>query len=725
MSSGADTPEPEPHPDLVTPPAPEPAPDAPPSPVGHFLLASSEPALLASLAAELDARDDVQVRRVGGTAASPHILAAVMPLEVADRLRRDFPDRLTVEVDQPLEHFQNDAPQPLPGVRSAEPMPENESPQPPVPPNAGQQGQTLRKKPEQYLIAPLPADVVPAGFEPVDTESLVSRLQQDPEIRLRRRIPLAGSATGAAAPAGGGGPAQPATTPQTQLAFTEVIVAEMPPQRAAMLDRDPTTHIEPNHPVRLTAPTPPGATAEQQWVNPGVGLSAGPHTAVPFLVSGSDSGPLAGATISILSPEGTFNASTGPDGRATVNLTVHDLGAVTGVYVKPAGGYWEHWTDDPDLSTTSDNIVVLRPLVETFPAFPDRQVAGWGLAAMGLDQIPPTYRGQGVKVAVIDSGAAPGHPDLEHRIAHGADFVGGEDGQWSVDVVGHGTHCAGVIGSADNGTGILGIAVEAELHVCRIFPGGRYGDIAAAISYCVENQIDVVNLSLGGGAPSPIINDAIEQARQAGVACVVAAGNTAGPVQFPGRLPGVLTVAAVGKLGQYPADTYHAKQVWGQPDSQGYFAAAFSCHGPEVDVCAPGVAILSSVPDRGYAAWDGTSMATPHVTGLAALVLAHHPDFRDRYRARDARRVDRLFEILRSSCTAMDFGDPGRTGAGMPNAVRALALDDQSLATQELSALREAMVGAGLLLPPQPGQMLDPLEQVRRLLQAAGVLPRS
>jgi hypothetical protein len=706
---------------VVTPRADEPGPDPTPPRVGNFLLASSDPVLLAGVAAELGAEADVRVNRVGGTTAQPTILAAKMPLERADRLREEFPDRLVIEVDQPLEHFDIDIDgrQPQPAVRSAEAMPENEDPHPPVPPNAGERGQTLRKKPEQYLIAAVPSDVVPAGFEPLDTESLVARLQKDPEIQLRQRIPLPGSAA-SATPAGAGVPA----ARQNRAAFTEIIVAEMPAHRAAALERDPTTHIEPNHPIRLTAPAPLATPTDAPWVNPGVGLSAGPRTAVTFLVSGSDSGPLPGATVTVLSAEGNFQASTGPDGRAAVILTVHDLAAITGVYVKPAGGYWEHWTDDPNLSTTSDNIVVLRPLEETFPEFPGRQVAGWGLAALTLDQIPPTYRGQGIKVAVVDSGAVPGHPELADRIAHGADFVGGEDGQWSVDVVGHGTHCAGVIAAADNGTGILGIAVEAELHVCRIFPGGMYGDIAKAINYCVENQIDLINLSLGGGAPSQIISDAIEQARQAGVACVVAAGNTAGPVQFPGRLPGVLTVAAVGKLGQYPADTYHAKQVWGQPDAEGYFSPAFTCHGPEVDLCAPGVAILSSVPDRGYAAWDGTSMATPHVTGLAALVLAHHPDFRDGYKTRDARRVDRLFDILRSSCRPVDFGDPGRTGAGMPIAVRALALDDQSLATRELSSLREAMQSAGLLPASPPDQAADPLEQVRRILQAAGLIPR-
>jgi subtilisin family serine protease len=76
--------------------------------------------------------------------------------------------------------------------------------------------------------------------------------------------------------------------------------------------------------------------------------------------------------------------------------------------------------------------------------------------------------------------------------------------------------------------------------------------------------------------------------------------------------------------------------------SDGFFSARFTCFGPEVGVCAPGVAILSSVPPDNFAVWDGTSMAAPHVTGLAALVLAHHPDFQGAYKVRNAPRVEQL-----------------------------------------------------------------------------------
>jgi subtilisin family serine protease len=198
-----------------------------------------------------------------------------------------------------------------------------------------------------------------------------------------------------------------------------------------------------------------------------------------------------------------------------------------------------------------------------------------------------------------------------------------------------------------------------------------------AVDYCIDQQIDVVNMSLGTGGTSQILLQKLAQAREQGVACIVAAGNSGDAVQFPGLSPDVLTVAAIGKDGTFPDASYHAQQRWKDGVLEaGLFSAQFSCHGPEIDVCGPGVAIVSSVPDNGYAAWDGTSMATPHVAGLAALVLAHHPDFQTpAMRLPTAARVDRLFEILRDSSTALEFGDPERSGAGVPDAIRALGLD--------------------------------------------------
>jgi subtilisin family serine protease len=107
----------------------------------------------------------------------------------------------------------------------------------------------------------------------------------------------------------------------------------------------------------------------------------------------------------------------------------------------------------------------------------------------------------------------------------------------------------------------------------------------------------------------------------------------------------------------------------------GYFSADFTCFGSEIDVAAPGVAVVSSVPPNNFVPMDGTSMATPHVTGLAALILAHHRDFSEgAFRVRNAARVMRLWDIIKRSCRPLNLGDPQRTGAGLPDTLVALGL---------------------------------------------------
>jgi subtilisin family serine protease len=178
--------------------------------------------------------------------------------------------------------------------------------------------------------------------------------------------------------------------------------------------------------------------------------------------------------------------------------------------------------------------------------------------------------------------------------------------------------------------------------------------------------------------------------------------------------------------------------------SDGFFSARFTCFGPEVGVCAPGVAILSSVPPDNFAVWDGTSMAAPHVTGLAALVLAHHADFQGAYKARNASRVERLFQILKQSARPLNLGDPYRVGAGLPDALQALSLAPPAaagmstsideLVRQLLETLRRGTMPGGvggLAASGTPGATLQDLKAVMRQagLLAGGsgavALPRS
>ncbi|MCS0599453.1 S8 family peptidase [Massilia agri] len=404
---------------------------------------------------------------------------------------------------------------------------------------------------------------------------------------------------------------------------------------------------------------------------------SGPSVEVVVAVVGKDGAPLPEAEVSLFGGLLPSTAVTGPDGTARLRLYGEDVHTISGLYVKPRGDYWSFYQRDPDLSTSESNIVMLRALAD-WPALqnlPRQNALGWGARAMRLDQVPPPLRGLGVKVAVIDSGVATTHGNL-NRIRAGFDVINKQIDRttWNSDTLGHGSHCAGVIAGADPSWGIRGFAPEAEIHVCKLFPGGQISQLIDALEYCIEQQIDIVNLSLGGSAPSEALERQIQRAKQAGVACIAAAGNSGGAVQYPAASPHVLAVAAVGKVDEFPPDSYHAETIGQDIDQQGFFTARFSCVGPQVDVCAPGVAVVSSVPPNNFAAWDGTSMAAPHVTGLAALVLAHRPEFQGALRARSAERVERLFQVLRMSARPVTLGDPARVGYGMPDALVALGL---------------------------------------------------
>lgn len=544
----------------------------------------------------------------------------------------------------------------------------------------------VEPRPQRYmLVARPPMQLMTAGVAepPISPAALHQILEEDSEVQVIRRVQ----------------PAR-ATLFSAGTAITEIVVAEMDVDHARRLRQDlPQVQVERDR--LLTYATPGGTVAEPL-------IPLGLQTTVSFLVQDPEGAPLPEVTLHVMGTAGRFQAVTGRDGRAQVTLFGDTLESVQSLLVIPAAGHWNWRMSRPALSPGRDNVITLRRLSDTFTGFPGQQMFGWGQRAMRLDQLSPTFRGAGVKIAVIDSGADVGHPDLDHQIVGGKDLVDRTPTGWTVDTVRHGSHCSGIIAAADNGQGLFGFAPEAEVHVCKIFPGGFESDLVEALDYCIDNEIDVVNLSMGVPGYNNIIAEKINDARNLGVACIVAAGNTAGPVNFPGNMPTVLTVAAIGKAGTFPPDSGHAAEATPANDD-GYFSARFTCFGPEIDVCAPGVAILSTVPG-GYASWDGTSQAAPHVTGLAALVLAHREEFHGEFRSRDARRVDRLFEVLTSSCVPVDLGDRHRTGAGLPDALRAFDIAPPAPGQQaggpfSLQDLLEKLIGAGVI-PTTPHHLV-------------------
>lgn len=513
----------------------------------------------------------------------------------------------------------------------------------------------IESKPRQYIVSP-PTGVqalslLPQGVQPLTLTTLQEILDKNPNITVHRSIETPGLGLLSAGPEASAG----------------VIVASMPAREAEIFAQSAQVTIEEDHTLELAEPSP-GLPM----------LAENPSELIPFSAStthqvravNNNGAGVEEATTFIYSQAHYATGITDSSGSVTITLRSPSNATPTAIYVNPKSGYWGRWIDQPALDPNNVNTVTLKDL-------PNNDEYGWGQIAMGLNKLPSEYRGAGIKIAVIDSGAAAlTHPDLGN-IRNGKDLTEyPPTEQWTNDTVAHGSHCAGIISGSTDARGVRGFAPDAELHILKIFPGGHFSDLIEAINYCINNSIDVINMSLGGPEVSAEVTRALSLARQNGIVCVAAAGNSGGKVQFPGTSPDVLTVGAVGLLGTFPEDSYHARQVGlltsNQPGSPSYFTAKFSCHGPEVDVCAPGVAIMSSVPSTGQASWDGTSMAAPHVTGAIALILAHHPDFKGNYQARNSSRVDRVREIVRLTCTRIDVGDPSRTGWGIPNVVNAL-----------------------------------------------------
>ncbi|MGF7535254.1 S8 family serine peptidase [Bacillus mexicanus] len=211
--------------------------------------------------------------------------------------------------------------------------------------------------------------------------------------------------------------------------------------------------------------------------------------------------------------------------------------------------------------------------------------------------------GEDVRVAIIDSGIA-NHSDL--IIAGGKSFV---DYTTSYsDDNGHGTHVAGIVSAENNSIGIVGTAPDSKVFALKVLDSegdGYLSSIVAAIDWSIENKMDIINLSLGTDENSPVLETAIQKAYNSGVLVVAAAGNEASSVLYPAAYDNAIAVSAV---------------------DQNKNLASFSNRGPEVEVSAPGVDIISLFPGIRYKNMSGTSMATPFVTGVLALWKQEYPN---------------------------------------------------------------------------------------------------
>lgn len=304
-------------------------------------------------------------------------------------------------------------------------------------------------------------------------------------------------------------------------------------------------------------------------------------------------------------------------------------------------------------------------LLPTAPARADGiRAQEWALDAIHARDAWRTTKGEGVTVAVLDTGVDADHPDLRGRVLQGKDLIGFGAGPGDKAWARHGTAMAGIIAGRGHGAadadGILGVAPEARILPIRVIledtdparkeaRGVRGGALAEGIRWAADHGADVINLSLGDDSesahPEAAEDAAVKYALRKGVIVVASAGNAGEKgdrVSYPAAYPGVIAVTAVDRYGN---------------------RAAFSTRRWYATVCAPGVDVVVANPDRRYYNGWGTSAAAAFVSGAAALVRSAHPDL-------SPAQVKRLLED-----TAQDRPDGGHSedlGAGMVDPAAAI-----------------------------------------------------
>ena len=251
-------------------------------------------------------------------------------------------------------------------------------------------------------------------------------------------------------------------------------------------------------------------------------------------------------------------------------------------------------------------------VLEIFSQLPE-QVIDWGTKLINADKAWEKYRGEGMRLGIIDTGVDYRHSDLVSNMVEAVSFVDGDGSDSGF----HGTHCVSIPTAADTGTGVIGVAPAAKIYSAKIFDANNKTNTAAlfaAFRWMIEKRVHVVNMSFGGFYPLDIPGVAafldeyrsrIKEMVAAGIIPVAAAGNsgnskdTLDRVAWPARFPEVIACGAICQQMQ---------------------RAHFSSTGPDLDFAMPGVDVYGAYPGNRWARYNGTSQGAPYLSGCVLLI---------------------------------------------------------------------------------------------------------
>ena len=284
---------------------------------------------------------------------------------------------------------------------------------------------------------------------------------------------------------------------------------------------------------------------------------------------------------------------------------IKNLGNTNGVVAYLTNNQKDLIINNPVISYIEDDIKVnllSKPMISDKPTpLQPSEILPWGVDNIDAEKTF-TVDTSSIKIAIIDSGIDISHPDLVGNLKGGFNAINPKLSY--NDDNGHGTHVAGIIGAAKNTIGVVGVAPQVNIYAIKAFDSsgnGYLSDIIEGINWCIKNRINVINISFGANTDNQIFHDTITRAYQAGIVIVAAAGNdSSNIVNYPAAYPEVISVSAVDSSNNI---------------------APFAPIG-KVDVVAPGINIFSTYKDSIYGGLSGTSMASAHVTGGAAVLLS-------------------------------------------------------------------------------------------------------